>query len=58
MSDAIVGALIGVSFLTIVNVMTVAYLFGKLNQKVDDLCRRVARLEVITDKSQRVEVKT
>jgi len=56
MSDAIIGAVIGVGFLTVVNVVTVAFLFGKLNQKVDDLCRRVSRLEAVTDKVQHMEV--
>ena len=45
MDSGIIGALMGIGFLTIVNVATVAYLFGKLNQKVDDLCGRVLRLE-------------
>lgn len=49
MDSSIIGALIGIGFLTIVNVVTVAYLFGRLNQKVDDLCRRVSRLEKQAD---------
>ena len=49
MGDSIIGALIGIGGLTIVNVVTIAYLFGKLNQKVDDLRQRVTRLEKKSD---------
>lgn len=45
MDGAIVGAIAGMVFLTVVNVSVVAYTYGKLTQKVIDLCDRVRRLE-------------
>jgi len=50
MNGNVIGALIGIGFLTVVNIGTVSYLFGRLNQKVDDLCRRVSRLEKAEDR--------
>ena len=35
----------GIVVLVCVNIAAVAYSYGKLSQKVDDLCRRVTRLE-------------
>lgn len=45
MDSAIIGALMGIGFLTIVNVIVVAYTYGKLSQKVADFCKRVDRME-------------
>lgn len=45
MDGAVVGALVGVGFLTVVNISAAAFFFGKLSQKLDDVCRRVSKLE-------------
>lgn len=45
MDGSIIGSVIGVVFLTIVNVAVVSYTYGKLSQKVVELCRRVERME-------------
>lgn len=45
MESSIIGALIGMAFLTVVNIAVVAFSYGKMTQKVDDLCRRVEKLE-------------
>jgi len=47
MEGTAIGALVGVGFLTIVNVAVVAYTYGKLTQKVKDLCDRMSRVEGI-----------
>ena len=39
------GATIGILTLIVVNIGAVAYSYGKLSQKVSDLCRRVERIE-------------
>ena len=49
MEVPIVAALIGVGALVIVNIIIAAYGYGRLNQKVCDLCRRMDRLEKITN---------
>lgn len=36
---------IGVGVLVVINIGVAAYSYGKLSQKVSDLCRRVGRLE-------------
>ena len=41
------GATIGVITLLIINIAAVAYSYGSLSQKVNDLCRRVNRLEML-----------
>lgn len=41
------GAIIGVGGLVILNIVIVAYGYGKLTQKVSDACRRLTRLESI-----------
>lgn len=38
---------IGIIGIVGVNIGLVAYTYGKLNQKVSDLCRRVTRLEEV-----------
>ncbi len=43
--DVAIGALIGVGFLTIVNIATVAFLFGKLTQQVKGHEQRIRDLE-------------
>jgi len=39
------GALIGIGFALVVQIGLFAYGYGKLNQKVSDLCGRISRLE-------------
>ena len=41
------GGTIGVIALLVVNIVAVAYSYGKLSQKVNDLCRRMDRVEKI-----------
>lgn len=36
---------IGIAILVCVNIGAVAFSYGKLSQKVDDVCKRVTRLE-------------
>lgn len=55
MESQIVAALIGVGGLVIVNIIVAAYGYGRLNQKVCDLCRRVDRLEKIINGTYRGE---
>jgi hypothetical protein len=47
MDSGIIGALIGIAFLTLVNIAVIAYTYGKITQTVAELCRRVLRLERI-----------
>jgi len=49
MEGTIIGSLFGVAFLTIINVAAVAFSYGRITQKVRDLCRRVLRLEAIAN---------
>ena len=55
MEAQIVAALIGVGALVIINIIIAAYGYGRLNQKVCDLCRRVDRLEKIINGTYRGE---
>ena len=41
------GGTIGVISLVVVNIAVAAYSYGRLSQKVSDLCRRVGRVEKI-----------
>lgn len=50
MPQEIIGAVAGITFLTIVNIIVVAYSYGRTSQKVADLCRRVSRLESIINR--------
>lgn len=45
MDGMVIGAFIGVGVFTIVNVIVVAFSYGKLTQKVNDLCGRMERVE-------------
>ena len=45
MMDGNTIGFIGVALLVLTNIAAVAYSYGKLSQKVNDLCRRVTRLE-------------
>ena len=45
MDGSIIGALIGMGFLTVVNIAVVSYSYGKMAQSVHDLSRRVLVLE-------------
>lgn len=47
MDTGITAALIGIGMLVIINIVAVAYSYGKLSQKVNDFCQRVDRLEKI-----------
>ena len=55
MEAQIVAALIGVGALVIINIIIAAYGYGRLNQKVCDLCRRVDQLEKIINGTYRGE---
>lgn len=45
MDGSIIGALLGIAGLTMVNITVIAYTYGRMCQKVDDVCKRVDRLE-------------
>ena len=45
METTIITALIGLGTLMALNLAGVAYSYGKLNQKVSDICRRLTNLE-------------
>ena len=47
MDGTVIGALVGIGFLTTINVAVVAFTYGKLTQKVKDLCERVRRVETV-----------
>jgi len=52
---------IGIGLIGVINLATVAFVFGRIKQKVDDLCKRVDRLELIQngkdrDTRRRIEV--
>ena len=47
MNSGVIGALIGVAALVIVNIIMVAFTYGKLTERVVDHERRIARLEGI-----------
>lgn len=42
-------AIIGMGCLVVVNIVAVAYSYGKLSQKVTDLCRRTRGIETQVD---------
>jgi len=44
------GNSITILALIVVNIGAVAYSYGKLNQKVNDLCRRVSKVEKLMNK--------
>ena len=47
MDGAAIGGIIGCAFAVIVNVSFFAYGYGKLSQKVSDMCSRLTRIEKI-----------
>ena len=47
MDGGIVAALVALGGLVIINIIAVAYTYGKISQKVSDFCQRVDRLERI-----------
>jgi hypothetical protein len=49
MESGIVAALIGVAGLVIINIIMVAFMYGRLSEKVIDHDRRIGRLEGILD---------
>ena len=56
MSNGVLGALIGIGFLIIVNIVTVAYLFGKLTQKVDGLNHLITALSKSLEKLEERQI--
>ena len=52
MTGSIVGALIGVSVLVIINIVMVAFTYGKLTERVLDHERRIDRLEKILNSKE------
>ena len=50
MDGAIIGAVSGGSVMIILNLTFFAYGYGKMSQKVDDLCSRLKRVEDKVDK--------
>ena len=61
MDSGILLGFIGIGLIGVANIATVAFVFGKIKQKVDDLCVRVERLEDVQnskdrDTRRRVEV--
>lgn len=46
---------IGILGLLLVNIAAVAYSYGKLSQKVNDLCRRIGRVEVVLNGRKKEE---
>ena len=53
MNIGILLGFIGVGLIGIANIATVAFVFGRIRQKVDDLCNRVERLEDIQNSKDR-----
>ena len=50
------GALAGfivIGLIGVINLATVAFVFGRIKEKVDDLCKRVERLELIQNGKDR-----
>jgi hypothetical protein len=47
MSASVLLSFIGIALLVVINIAAVAFSYGKLNQKVNDLCRRVDRIDRI-----------
>ncbi len=41
----IVGALIGIGMLTLINLVAIAYSYGRMTEKVSRLCTRMERVE-------------
>lgn len=44
-----IEAFIGMGCLMVINIIAVAYSYGKLSQKVSDLCRRIRGVETQVD---------
>lgn len=40
-----IEALVGIGALVVINIVAVAYGYGKTTQKLNDLCRRMDRIE-------------
>ena len=53
MNGEVLAAFIAIGFIGVVNLITVAFVFGRIKQKVDDLCKRVERLELIQNGKDR-----
>jgi len=52
MSPEILFGFVSIGFLVIVDIVIVAYSYGKLCQKVADACRRITRMERIINHSK------
>jgi len=51
------GGTVGVISLLVVNIAVAAYSYGRLSQKVNDLCRRVDRVEKIINNTGKEKAK-
>jgi len=49
------GGTVGIIVLIVVNIALAAYSYGRLSQKVNDLCRRMDRVEKIINNSEKKE---
>ncbi len=47
MSDSVLLSLVGIALLVVINIAAVAFSYGRLSQKVNDLCQRTDRVERI-----------
>jgi hypothetical protein len=47
MSDSVLLSFIGIALLVVINITAVAFSYGRIRQKVNDLCHRVDRVERI-----------
>ena len=47
MSASVLLSFIGIALLVVINITAVAFSYGRISQKVNDLCRRVDRIERI-----------
>jgi len=53
LNGEVLAAFIAIGFIGVVNLITAAFIFGRIKQKVDDLCKRVERLELIQNGKDR-----
>ena len=51
MSESLLGGIMGIALLVIINIVLVAFSYGRLSQSVSDLCRRMDRVEKIINNS-------
>jgi len=53
MDTGILTGFIGLGFMSLVQLASLAYVFGRIKQKVDDIGNRVSRLEFIQNGKDR-----